>query len=203
MVGLPTINDERPKIIYKESRLKICPYCNRSYLDLIDDPSYKNNFQLDHFYSKSKYPIFAVSFYNLIPICGFCNNQKMTKDIGACPFYGSGDTVKFSYKILSSEYITNIDDIDIDVNSDDVEGFWTGYLRTLYHQHRDIAQEVLQKTYIYNRGYMDSLEKQFGLIFETKDFSRMIYGVDIDEKQYGGRPLSKFIKDIYNQANRL
>lgn len=65
---------------------KYCFYCNESELSVISaekplaSKSYVNAdgkllFDLDHFYLKSNYPFFALSFYNLIPCCGLCNSR--------------------------------------------------------------------------------------------------------------------------------
>lgn len=61
----------------KTLNLRVCPYCGDTYIY----PSKKNKDgkisivkpQLDHFLPKSKYPFFAMSFYNLIPSCTPCN----------------------------------------------------------------------------------------------------------------------------------
>jgi len=54
--------------------IDVCPYCNRNYVYTI---SFKGKGtvrpELDHFVEKSKNPILALSFYNLIPSCHICN----------------------------------------------------------------------------------------------------------------------------------
>jgi hypothetical protein len=58
------------KIAYKMLRnldVKVCPYCNINYISFSGTNSNKGiRPELDHFYPKSRYPYFAVSFYNLI-----------------------------------------------------------------------------------------------------------------------------------------
>ena len=53
--------------------LTVCPYCNRSYIN-----SRERNLgaELDHFYNKKDYPMFAISLYNFIPSCSTCNKLK-------------------------------------------------------------------------------------------------------------------------------
>ena len=41
--------------------------------------------QFDHFYNKSKYPLLAISFYNLVPVCGTCNHTKGKNDVDYSP----------------------------------------------------------------------------------------------------------------------
>ncbi len=58
----------------------ICPYCDRQYITPFlvnitpDDEEPKTLATLDHFYSKSKYPLFALSLFNFIPACYGCNS---------------------------------------------------------------------------------------------------------------------------------
>lgn len=55
----------------------ICPYCDRQYITAfeIEIGRTKNTLAtLDHFYTKSKYPLFALSLFNFIPSCYGCNS---------------------------------------------------------------------------------------------------------------------------------
>jgi hypothetical protein len=60
-----------------------CPYCNDNRINIIDISSEEDKdiilrayFDLDHFFSKSQNPFFAISFYNLIPSCHSCNSTE-------------------------------------------------------------------------------------------------------------------------------
>lgn len=63
--------------------LLVCPYCNRNY---INDRERILGAEMDHFYSKDKYPMFAVSLYNFIPSCSTCNHIKNKHDLKTNPF---------------------------------------------------------------------------------------------------------------------
>ena len=57
----------------------ICPYCDRQYItnfsfEMKDGEKNKTLSTLDHFYTKSKYPLFALSLFNFIPACYGCNS---------------------------------------------------------------------------------------------------------------------------------
>ncbi|WP_271271138.1 HNH endonuclease domain-containing protein [Aliamphritea hakodatensis] len=55
----------------------VCPYCNRGFTHSIEDNELgKGRPELDHFLPKSVFPFFAVSLYNLIPVCHTCNHAK-------------------------------------------------------------------------------------------------------------------------------
>lgn len=56
----------------------VCPYCGKipfakraSYSENAEEELY--SFELDHFFEKSKHPSFALSVYNLVPVCKTCN----------------------------------------------------------------------------------------------------------------------------------
>ncbi|MED3025267.1 MULTISPECIES: hypothetical protein [Bacillus cereus group] len=53
----------------------VCPYCNAQFTIVIENNGElgKTRPDLDHFLSKTLYPIFAVSLYNLVPSCKICN----------------------------------------------------------------------------------------------------------------------------------
>ena len=70
--------EKLPNQMVKSLGLRTCPYCNRAFIGTEE----KENLgvQLDHFYSKSIYPFFAVSLYNLIPCCSYCNRIKGNRD---------------------------------------------------------------------------------------------------------------------------
>ena len=66
--------------------LKVCPYCNREYINTVDRIKLDNETELkgvrpdfDHFFPKSKYPFLSCSIFNLIPACKFCNQLKSDK----------------------------------------------------------------------------------------------------------------------------
>lgn len=90
--------------VYRESLLlrladflniRSCPYCNAAYTLYIEgkeDKYDENNilskcnirramFQFDHYFPKEKFPIFSISFYNLIPSCTCCNQKKSETEV--------------------------------------------------------------------------------------------------------------------------
>ncbi|WP_375186016.1 hypothetical protein [Pseudoalteromonas sp.] len=60
----------------------VCPYCNRSYThSVFEGDVYGGRPELDHFLSKSVFPFFALSVFNLIPVCHSCNHAKLDKHV--------------------------------------------------------------------------------------------------------------------------
>lgn len=102
--------DAYKKIIVKNTH---CPYCNDFPIDIVSitlptKNKYVAQFDLDHFYAKSKYPILSISFYNLIPSCHPCNSQhkgssEFTINTHINPFFESFNDI-YKFKIPENEY---------------------------------------------------------------------------------------------------
>lgn len=83
-----------------ELSLDFCPMCNESQVGHIWDGNRIYRQALDHFLPKSKYPIFSLSIYNLIPCCNTCNSLfKRDKDtlnpLHANPYVKGSDDYAF------------------------------------------------------------------------------------------------------------
>jgi hypothetical protein len=60
----------------------VCPYCNRSYTHSVFEAGiHGGRPELDHFLSKSIFPFFGLSIYNLIPVCHSCNHSKLDRHV--------------------------------------------------------------------------------------------------------------------------
>lgn len=57
--------------------INTCPYCNRNYINTVIDKKGKKIIRptFDHFFPQKAHPFLALSFYNLIPSCYFCNSS--------------------------------------------------------------------------------------------------------------------------------
>lgn len=83
-----------------------CPYCNRQYITSWSEENSdaKNTTaDLDHFYQKSIYPLFALSLFNFVPSCQICNSRMK----GSSQMYtlypyeeGFDDNLKFSLDLI-------------------------------------------------------------------------------------------------------
>ncbi|MDN3584626.1 hypothetical protein [Mucilaginibacter flavus] len=68
--------------VFEQLRLRVCPYCNITPVECLTyTPRLSNELkrtalhQLDHFYPQSRHPYLALSFFNLIPGCPYCNGH--------------------------------------------------------------------------------------------------------------------------------
>lgn len=79
----------------------ICPYCDRQYItsfdsdgDIKKSSNLKTLATLDHFYVKSRYPLFALSLFNFIPACYGCNSViRGNQDLKLYPYQFGFDQI--------------------------------------------------------------------------------------------------------------
>lgn len=104
--GVDVIKNVKNKFIeFFIKEIKFCPFCwktpliffnsdlqrDKWFLEKVRNHIWKfilwkefenwRLFDLDHFFPKEKYPYLAISFYNLIPICKWCNYIKNNDDV--------------------------------------------------------------------------------------------------------------------------
>lgn len=93
---------------FKEVDFRVCIYCNRNFISNFHlKKATRATFTLDHFYHKDKYPVFALSLYNLIPSCGICNtNIKGKRDVEQYmnPYYSNYNFENEARFILMPHY---------------------------------------------------------------------------------------------------
>ena len=174
---------------------KECSGCKR---EINGQTKVVNTAQLDHFFPKDSYPLFAISFYNLIPSCYSCNHVKLNKDLKHSPYDSSlsFDDVKFTYIPKSTDKI----EIKIDSRNPDFKnGIRILGIEELYQSHIDVVNELIWKKEVYSDSYRDGLSKilnQTALELSEAELNRFITGYYTDKGDYGKRPLSKMVADI-------
>lgn len=211
------------EIVWKMTNLRVCPYCNRTYIPFIHlkgkGQSIKG--QLDHFFPKETYPYLAVSIFNLVPSCSYCNGVscKSTSDPNdpktrlVSPF-GLRDHKgmrfrlrKFDANIFDLEKCAESIDLGIDISANpamnaNVSVF---HLRDIYMAHRDIAAEIIfRHRAISKPEYIDfirSLLKDESLHISMKELSLIYWGVPLSEERLGDRPMSKFTLDLIDHLS--
>jgi len=205
--------------ISKLSSVKTCPYCNAMLaVNVIRDrdDSLKARLQLDHFFPKSRYPYLSISLFNLIPSCANCNHSKGNNDVNLdndFHLYTEDTPVeKFKFKLNSADIIytllNNPNKIDISFNSTipkynkmvnshknnyDIEG--------LYNTQKDIVEELIWKSQIYNQSTISDLSILTGL--PEKNIKRMVIGNYIEVEDIHKRPMAKFMQDIAKDLGLL
>lgn len=195
--------------------VNVCPYCNRLYTVTLTEGEGTSRPQFDHYKSQSKYPYFAVSLMNLIPSCGLCNQSKGDRDEEVLYPYSDqmGTRVVFRTRPEKSlRYLTGCQDTqeEFSVTLDTVDGGLPEKLRDrveaskdlfqlvpLYNKHKDYILYLFWKNYVFSIEYLQTLCSMFPDAFHTlQDVKTMMYLMDIDQAQWGRRPLGKLTHDI-------
>lgn len=188
--------------------VRICPYCNQQFtFTIIKDDAEIMRPELDHFFPKADYPMFALSIYNLIPSCHGCNSivkgmRKMKLKNHFHPYIDEDKAFQFRYDVEEVE-----DTIKTDIrfeykgNSKARNTCEFFKLDKIYSEHTWITDRIVQTKNDYPQSYVEEL---LGIIKKVKpdvtkgDIIKMIYAsyyVDDENKQI----LGKLKKDILNQ----
>ena len=205
-------------MVWKVTDLRVCPYCNRTYIPFIslDDKDKQIRGQLDHFYPKDKYPYLAVSLYNLVPSCPYCNGKtcKESKDPYdedmVSPFFLRDHKGlrfrlnKFDKRVLDLKKCADSIKLTIDttLNPHMANNARVFHLLKIYSFHRDIAAEIIfKRKALMTRPYIDFLRdvtKTSLSRVSMRDFIKLYWGVPLSEDELGERPMSKFTLDLLN-----
>ena len=190
------------KEFVEELQITVCPYCNRNFVN----STYKRTMcDLDHFYDKETYPILAVSFHNLVPVCHACNHAKASKSISYSPHnmkFNTDDLLSFDFFIDGMDFLSDNQQIGIEIDCG--REFETNVrelkLREVYQIHSDIVQECIKKAIMFNPKYMTDLFNTYNGLFESEEeLYRIVFGNYMEESFYGKRPLSKLTKDVLSK----
>lgn len=195
---------------FEELNIRTCPYCNRQYTFTLNEEDAKTSPEYDHFYSKSDYPVLAVSFYNLVPSCHVCNHIKGDKKTVKMNPYFSGFKSKFrlydkkkngkklnAIEILSKgEGFLKFDGANRAERSN-IKAFG---LSGLYGLHDDYVKDIIEKAAAYNKVsrevIADTFQKRGFTPDQVYDF---VWGKYLDDSQLENRVLSKLTKGLLEQ----
>lgn len=210
-------SDFLPKFYYNLG-IKTCVYCNANFTTTIEKEKnlYEARYQFDHVLPQTDYPHFSVSIYNLVPSCFKCNNNKSKKLISFELFTNGIPKNDYLFSLDKSSIINYLKKFDnsllkvefYDPNvllnkSKSIEANF--FISKIYNEHKDIAEEILIKSYIYNKDHLTDLKKFLNdKMPDIKiPFDRLFIGNYIDEKDLLKRPLAKFTKDIFDEIQIL
>ncbi|MFN3771732.1 hypothetical protein [Cloacibacterium normanense] len=205
----------------KAMNVKVCPYCNHNYIFTINIEKKENvnnkissRPQLDHYLPKAKYPILALSIYNLIPCCTVCNKIKAEKEFSFYPY----DTIsreKVMFKVKSegnynpNQWVTGLGKTEIELEHYDETNTLNSStdmntiikqlgLAEVYNEHVEYVEEILDKIFAYNHSYYDAMISSYeGLGKTSAQIESIIWSAYLDK--VGDRPMSKLTNDILSQ----
>tara|TARA_R110000868_G_scaffold29420_9_gene109470 strand:- start:510 stop:1565 length:1056 start_codon:yes stop_codon:yes gene_type:complete len=187
--------------------LRSCAYCNRTYTTTIRDRKKGKLMrpQFDHWYPKSKFPLLALSFFNLIPSCYTCNSIVKSDTILELknhihPYVDLEQTNEFSFGYF---YVKSLDRYRVYIEYDKnktIKAYNT--LRLLkvdqmYNAHLPELSDLIKIKEAYSDTYIKKIQGLFPSIQLNKnEIHRILFGTELDVKDFHKRPLSKFKSDI-------
>lgn len=206
---------------------KVCPYCNRVFVENVafsGGGSVKG--QLDHFYPKESYPYLAISKYNLVPCCPFCNGSSGKgvldpRKVHMVNPYSltSAQGLKFKTNIRRKGFLnlrTCADAVDISVDTNTLPDMNNNskvfHLKEIYNHHKDYMAEMyykynMMKTPAYKKFASEILGMKakrgpWKIRLSKSDWDRIIFGVYTEETDFHRRPMSKFCMDMVEDFKR-
>ena len=209
--------------------IKTCVYCNSqlavvtsfSFYDKKEKkrkPKIMAKFELDHYYSKSKYPFLCTSFFNLYPVCGNCNKAKSKNPIDFELYTNDPDDLEtFNFwiddqSILDYWLDPNKNHSTLKVQFESINGnydYLNKYnsmfgIQGIYDTQTDLAEELVHKAKVYSNAYKESLVDNFKDLFPDKMIlNRIIVGNYAEASEIHKRPLSKYTQDIARQLGLI
>lgn len=196
--------------------VNVCPYCNRVYTHTVTN-NRKNIIRayLDHYIPKARYPLFGLSFYNLIPSCSYCNSsikgndknftfEKKVFDNYVHPYFNIDD-FKFRFKPFDISGFTG-DENSIEIEVTDLSNMKLDktleFFRTsdIYQVHKDVVAKLINKRIRYNDSNLEMISNITGIEKEIL-FNSIFDRINDDEViDYS---LGKLKNDVIEQLKKL
>lgn len=176
-----------------------CTYCNRLYTKTVIKPSKIIRPEFDHWFAKSRYPLLAISFFNLIPSCNTCNStvkgsSEMKLRTHLHPYL---DKPEFKFSYYNRTYDTygfEIKSVPGTKSQRSIEAF---KLKEIYEMHEDEITDLAKIKAAYSDSYLSILAGQYkGLAISEDEIYRLAFGTYNDEQFFDRRPLSRMKRDI-------
>lgn len=181
--------------LVQQTGFTVCPYCNRDYINCRSEKL--AGAQLDHFYPRSKYPVFSVCLYNLVPVCGNCNRIKHDNMLRfASPFDEQIDwenDLKFSYVPLDMHRKK----IVINAKRPIKHNMKAMRIETAYQIHEKEVNELVDKAAMYSKTQMEEFREVLNEAGLTEqDIKRMIFGPEITKESMKKKSLGRMLRDL-------
>ena len=158
-------------IFTKETGVTVCPYCNRQYVQTITRINNENKTEfvmrpeIDHYFEKSRYPFFALSIYNLIPCCHYCNSvikhtRKLNLDDYIHPYCiddtDRGSEFFFRYEFLNyDKAVPGWNERNVSQKIKNTLDFFE--IKEIYAEHSDLVNQMITVARNYDKSYIKEL----------------------------------------------
>lgn len=181
--------------------LRVCPYCNEQYIAPTVTENGCVRGDLDHFLSRKKYPYFALSIYNLIPCCKFCNSSlKGDEDFN---FDETATPYEVSYNdCFDFVAVNDKNGWKISLDNSKQQDFYKKAIDILkifliearYRHHTDVIKDYLIKDKYYNEYFIEKLEKNHTI--DMSSFLSCYFGYPVKEEEINDNVLNKLKRDL-------
>ncbi|WP_059106080.1 HNH endonuclease [Shouchella shacheensis] len=194
----------------EELDINVCPYCNRMYTFTVGGQGGNlTRPELDHYYPISKFPIFALSFFNLIPSCKVCNSSIKKSDYLNIneylhPYIDSLDpayTFDFRSKDLKAMEGKNKNN-EIFINRNDStnrksDNFLKKFsIEPIYGHHKEVVPTFIKKHKHYPDSVINELVSLLGA--DKQELLSALYSPP-DQSSIIDSSLGKLHRDLYLQ----
>lgn len=190
-----------------------CTYCNRIYTGTMTTVDYKKVMRpsFDHWYGQVKYPLLALSFYNLIPSCSICNSSikgdaEFDLDSHLHPYINVDVLDRFRY---SYDFNETTDKFRIKIRTRDGDHKMMTTIAELklnevFDTHHEELADLIKIREAYSESYISDLIKRYpGANLSYKEVYRLAFGVEFDQANYHRLPLSKFKMDVLSELQMM
>ena len=194
-------------------KLRICPYCGRSFIYAVEENGKTVKPQIDHFLPKSKYPFLALSYFNLIPVCQTCNMKDCKGEydpmikIGQRPFsiiypYEYDDNkIEFNTGIIKSDYYDDSSfavSVDYKSNKDLESGMRDIMNLNAFYEHHNHEVGNIFRQLLLLRSKANVYYKAFGIPkMAFNPTPKLILGFGFTEENSRNELLYKLKKKAY------
>ena len=192
----------------------VCPYCNRQYIDIFKRKKHGTRTaiaELDHFYPKSLFPLYAVSLYNIVPNCAKCNSLKSnTLSDYLYPYCESADDENkkqhFQLQFHSYDQLRGVANrhkpmirLASTMEKKSLANAEALFHEELYQNHTSFVQRLLRAQRLDNSEYRKSINQYFQDYKLTEnDLKEILYGFNGSPEELLEKPLAKLAHDIIN-----
>lgn len=191
------------------TKTNICPYCNRQFINTYRIEKGENRViaQLDHFFPKNLFPLFALSLYNFVPSCAHCNSILKKEEIFDCayPINNKSNTeIFFEIEIENYKQAKGFEVPTIKITKPrnaDWDSLFLSYLygkfciESIYESHGEFVRWLNWKSNLYNGGYKKAIKKMLKNQVDY-DLKSILFGYDGSEEELLTKPLSKLAHDV-------
>ncbi len=206
----------------KNLNIRVCAYCNRMYTLTVQTGTSQGEHitrpEFDHFFSQEKYPLLALSFFNLIPSCKICNStlkgkEEFSLDCNLHPYLDNcWQGFRFSFAPANTQSLLGAKPnhkvliktdtcTDVKLEKRIRKNLEVFKIAEVYNGHGEEISDLLQLRNVLNDNYLEILQKHTypHLNISEDELYRLAFGTYREEGDLHKRPFSKLKKDILKE----